>query len=448
VQNVTFVYRPTLGQRRRARHRSWVGFWSLAEVIVSRGSHLTSLLAIVYKWHGMSGLDWSTRGAATLARDGAGTPRSTARLVTAVHAALGRAAELGCETGGGVGGELPALADALRRAADDLAAAISRRQPPASRAALVALLREVHELQCELHGRGAARRMRVIADARDAHERLRAAGDIDVLLHDTAEEACRGRRLGRCIVARVDGGDWVLAHAHFQDDPAAAQAYLGRLRHDRVSLERSPLESEMIRRRAAVLLDGDAAGQSIVATLDAPAPLTAHVACPVVVGDRVVAFLYAGGGDRGVDALDRDALRWFADGVAGLYERLVLIGRLRDQRDHVRQMASSATAVMTELCEADIELRTGARDDGAVSSTATTVFVAPERRLQSLLTRRELEVLALMAAGVSNAGVADRLVIAEGTVKSHVKHILRKLRAANRAEAVARYLHQYLGDPA
>jgi DNA-binding NarL/FixJ family response regulator len=109
-------------------------------------------------------------------------------------------------------------------------------------------------------------------------------------------------------------------------------------------------------------------------------------------------------------------------------------------------MASSATAVMTELCDADIELRIVTNDDGAVASTATAVFVAPERRLESLLTRRELEVLALMAAGANNAGIAERLVIAEGTVKSHVKHILRKLRAANRAEAVARYLHQYLGD--
>jgi DNA-binding NarL/FixJ family response regulator len=37
--------------------------------------------------------------------------------------------------------------------------------------------------------------------------------------------------------------------------------------------------------------------------------------------------------------------------------------------------------------------------------------------------------------------VAQELVISEGTVKSHVKHILRKLRVANRAEAVSRYLH-------
>jgi DNA-binding CsgD family transcriptional regulator len=369
------------------------------------------------------------------------------RLGAAAHTALARAAELGCGPGNGDAGDTPAaLPGALRRAADDLAAAISRRDPPAPRAALVALLQDVHELLCELRGREPARRMQAIAGASEAHARLRAIEDPEELLRRAAEEACRSCGLDRCIVARVEGGDWVLVQAHFQDDPAGAQAYAARLRRDRVSLERAPLESEMIRRRTAVLLDETAAQRSIVAARDAPPPLTAHVACPVVVADRVIAFLYAGGSDHGVDALDRDALRWFADGVADLYERAVLTGRLRAQRDHVRQMASSATAVMTELCEADIELHISTNDDSAIASSATTVFVAPERRLESLLTRREMEVLALMAAGASNSGVADRLVIAEGTVKSHVKHILRKLRAANRAEAVARYLHQYLGD--
>src|SRR5690606_25877367 len=55
------------------------------------------------------------------------------------------------------------------------------------------------------------------------------------------------------------------------------------------------------------------------------------------------------------------------------------------------------------------------------------------------LTRREAEVLRLMAQGETNQRIANRLIISEGTVKSHVKHILRKLQAANRAEAVARW---------
>jgi DNA-binding NarL/FixJ family response regulator len=56
------------------------------------------------------------------------------------------------------------------------------------------------------------------------------------------------------------------------------------------------------------------------------------------------------------------------------------------------------------------------------------------------LTKRELEVLGLMAAGATNAEIADRLVIAQSTVQSHVKHILRKFDARNRTEAVSKYL--------
>ena len=54
------------------------------------------------------------------------------------------------------------------------------------------------------------------------------------------------------------------------------------------------------------------------------------------------------------------------------------------------------------------------------------------------LTGRELEVLRLLAAGRSNQRIAHDLVVALDTVKKHVTHLLGKLGAANRTEAVAR----------
>ena len=54
------------------------------------------------------------------------------------------------------------------------------------------------------------------------------------------------------------------------------------------------------------------------------------------------------------------------------------------------------------------------------------------------LTGRELEVLRLLAAGKSNQRIAHDLVVALDTVKKHVTHVLGKLGAANRTEAVAR----------
>jgi ATP/maltotriose-dependent transcriptional regulator MalT len=54
------------------------------------------------------------------------------------------------------------------------------------------------------------------------------------------------------------------------------------------------------------------------------------------------------------------------------------------------------------------------------------------------LTDREVEVLRLLAAGKSNQRIAHELVVALDTVTKHVTHILSKLGAANRTEAVAR----------
>lgn len=61
----------------------------------------------------------------------------------------------------------------------------------------------------------------------------------------------------------------------------------------------------------------------------------------------------------------------------------------------------------------------------------------PNRDLAAQLTERERDILRLLASGLSNAAIADRLFLAEGTVRNHVTSIFTKLDVTDRAQATA-----------
>lgn len=98
------------------------------------------------------------------------------------------------------------------------------------------------------------------------------------------------------------------------------------------------------------------------------------------------------------------------------------------------------TAEPEELCQA---IRQVASGQAVLSPEVTAAVMQAAGRSQShesqvSLSPREREVLAKLAQGATTAEVATTLVISPSTVKTHIHHILEKLGASNRAEAVGR----------
>jgi LuxR family maltose regulon positive regulatory protein len=120
-------------------------------------------------------------------------------------------------------------------------------------------------------------------------------------------------------------------------------------------------------------------------------------------------------------------VRVFADEGAPM---AALLGRLVA----AKKAGHAATRGVPLGCLAQVLRAFGGKDDmqGAGRSAAAVPGLVEQ------LTARELEVLVLLAAGASNPRIAEQLVVSLDTVKKHVSHLLGKLGAANRTEAVTR----------
>lgn len=120
--------------------------------------------------------------------------------------------------------------------------------------------------------------------------------------------------------------------------------------------------------------------------------------------------------------------------------RVILVGPAAD-RDRLRARMNGSMTVVGEFATLGAARSADLRADAIV--------VAPgrepeERGFLEPLTSREIQVLELMAEGLPNKGIAERLGISDQTVKFHVASIAGKLGAANRTDAVRRAVRRGL----
>lgn len=142
--------------------------------------------------------------------------------------------------------------------------------------------------------------------------------------------------------------------------------------------------------------------------------------------------------------------------------KVVVLTTYADDRSVIEALRAGARGYLTKDAGGD-QIRDGLRQvfhDGAVIDPAVQhhlldaigsapapadLPLSPAGRPGALpdgLTPREAEVLTLIASGLSNAEIAHRLVVTEGTVKSHINHLLAKIGARDRAQAVT-YAYQH-----
>lgn len=253
--------------------------------------------------------------------------------------------------------------------------------------------------------------------------RLSSLDSVARLVAAAPREACRAVGFERAMLSHIRGDRIAFASVSFEADPIMAADFARLARAVRPRMDLCTPEHEAVVRQMPVLVRDAQTAAGLFRPLTHVARTSSYVVAPIVRDGHTVGLLHADhfGADRALDELDRELLWTFATGIGWAMDDIA--GRELRRGRHGEDGASD---------DGPAEARMGGAElDGEISG-------APGRL--ATMTARELEVLRLMSDGASNAAIGHALVISQATVKSHVRHILRKLGAANRTEAVSLFL--------
>lgn len=338
---------------------------------------------------------------------------------------------------------LDSVREQIRRSLDQLPAGSNRSRI----AQLIELGSELHRLSQELYQARLSARAELLASVRRALSHLHGLDCTAAVIETAMKQICAPGMFDRAMLFRLDRSEMVAEGAYFGGASDWAAAVLDFARRNPPDLKAMILESEMARRRSALLV-GDAQGnprafRPLVLATDT----NAYIAAPIAPEGRVIGFLHADCyfSGRPLDAIDRELLWAFAEGLGYATATAALRERLRAQGRELGSLFSHTTEVLDRLTNAEAGFAPPADIRGRAADGP--VVGAPRPNAPPPLTERQAEVLRLLAEGATNAEIAERLVVSEHTIKSHVKQILRQLGAANRTEAVAWYYHQLPPEP-
>jgi DNA-binding CsgD family transcriptional regulator/GAF domain-containing protein len=340
------------------------------------------------------------------------------------------------------------LARAWREITDQLAVAAGT--DPERLGELIALLTDLKAADERVRDEFLAHQSSAARVVREALDVLR---DVDTVAQLTERAPVAVSTIGfdRAVLSRIEQSVWIAETAYVAKDPGWADEIRRAGSDAPRTLDGSLLETQIVRRNRPLVVNDLADRTDLHRALIDTSMTRSYAAAPIVGWGRVIGFLHADcyHQRRNLDAMDRDLLWMFCAGLGTLITRAAALDELNRLRGELRRLADGPGP------GAGVGVAAGVGPSWS-PPTQETPFRQPapltDRRgrlpadLEAELTRRELDVLRLMSGGRTNGQIARQLVIAEGTVKSHVKHILRKLDAANRAEAVSRWLRTERAD--
>ncbi|WP_158675762.1 LuxR C-terminal-related transcriptional regulator [Nocardia stercoris] len=312
-------------------------------------------------------------------------------------------------------------ADALLRQLWDETLTELIRAAPDRIAVLTALLDRIRSAEHRIADLRARTGTDLLRGVRQALGRLHDATSVDELLTRAPEELST-LGFGRTLVSTVDESVWNLHTMHVVGNPRLAAEMVAAGRSSPRRLDGTLVESDVVARARPGLVFDVQRNPRVDRQLVRISQASSYAIAPLVVRDTVIGLVH---GDcypyRDVDATDRAVLDLFGEGLGHAVARLRVLDGLADLRRGMERLSIDANIAVPQ----------------PVPVSAPT---------HPLLSAREAEVAELLAAGEPNRLIARTLSISEGTVKTHVTHILRKLGAANRAEAVAYWLRQANGS--
>jgi DNA-binding CsgD family transcriptional regulator len=298
---------------------------------------------------------------------------------------------------------------------------------------LIDLLLTLQQLSMDWYLHQVAASGERLADCASALGRLRGVASSALLLESVCEEVVLRCGFHRAAFSKVEGRGWRPVLIHDRSGPSETSWFTKWGSRPVPFMDTTP-EAAVLSTRQASLVDDTSNAPVYRPFIVQAGQSSSYVSAPLVCGTEVFGLLHSDHYPlpRRADAADRDVLWTFADSVGRIYERALLQERCLTYRDDVRDLLAGFVDRIDEICEVTTQPRWGPDARGPENAATSE---AHERRIE--LSRRELEVLELMADGATNREIAEMLVIAEDTVKTHVQRILRKYGATNRTQLIA-----------